>query len=142
VLISCELYRVTTQVAASRATLDSSVRNGLASLVESLSPNKVLVTGAKERSDIQHSQDPFSHGRSLIERAADAQAPAIASMLHFASCFPWALAGKQHVQQVVLKIYVARESLVVLTEKERIGEREEKRVVTWRDGVEGFAREQ
>jgi hypothetical protein len=38
---------------------------------------------------------------------------------------PSALTGQENVQQVVLKIYVACESLVVLAEKERIGEREE-----------------
>src|SRR5882762_2561791 len=62
--------------------------------------------------------------------------------LHCASCFPWALTGEEHVQQVVLKIYVAGESLVVLAEKEGIGKRKEQCVVTWRDRIERLTREQ
>jgi hypothetical protein len=58
-----------------------------------------------------------------------------------ARCVPCALTGQEDVQQVVLKIYIARESLVVLAEKESIGEREEKSVVTGRDGIERLAGE-
>src|SRR6267143_2776284 len=65
-----------------------------------------------------------------------------ASLFHCASCFPWALTGEEHVQQVVLKIYVAGEALVVLAEKEGIGKRKEQCVVTWRDRIERLTREQ
>jgi len=52
------------------------------------------------------------------------------------------LPGEQHVQQIVLKIDVAREPLVTLAEKEGIGERKKQCIVTRRDRIERLAREQ
>jgi hypothetical protein len=55
---------------------------------------------------------------------------------------PMCVPVEGHVQQVVLKIDIACKSFVVLAEKESISEREEKRVVTWRDRIERLARQQ